>query len=637
MDYYIDVQKVMDFLKEKRVCSSSIASHEECYRTFGEYLAANQTVYSTEAGKQWLTSIKETHNRQKCYFWYQYLIQLEEMATTGKVSDRNFYQNRSFYDKVPSGLKEQLDDYLDSCRHKYSKRSLGQAKIYCSEVMLFFADRQITKVEEITYRDVISLYNSSLYCSDKTKSTVLGHAGRMMSFLSRKGLCRSGYATLLERQVFPYAIDIDEFAVENRASMEQLRNQDGFLSANEFYSSIGDFIETLKDYGYVGTTLHLARQSLLAIYLFLDIHGLGYHPEISWIWFAENKANMGISWKHWRRILKSYEEYTTIGNIIPAKKYTYGPSALEMLPEWCRKPIVAFLDRKRREFRNPKTIRTSQYPCIRFCKHLINCNISTFSEVTPAVVSEFCRTDYHATFKGRSSYLNGVRQFLEFLMETGIVPDKSLRACISTGAAPTKKIVDILTDDQIGQINDYRLTRVSPIELRETAMVMVALRMGFRASDVVNLKISDIDWKLRKIDIVQQKTQSHLTLPMPIDVGNSIYTYIKDGRPKSSDSHVFIRHKAPYTQLTIKNCTKALHSIVPERKNIIGGGFHVTRRTFATRLLRNNAQVETVTDTLGHNDNSSVMKYLSLDEERMRTCALSLFDTGLLLQKAGLL
>ena len=56
------------------------------------------------------------------------------------------------------------------------------------------------------------------------------------------------------------------------------------------------------------------------------------------------------------------------------------------------------------------------------------------------------------------------------------------------------------------------------------------------------------------------------------------------------------------------------------------------RRTFATTLLRNNAGIQMVMDSLGHTDNTSVMKYLSFDEERMRLCPLSLTQYSLLLE-----
>ena len=47
-------------------------------------------------------------------------------------------------------------------------------------------------------------------------------------------------------------------------------------------------------------------------------------------------------------------------------------------------------------------------------------------------------------------------------------------------------------------------------------------------------------------------------------------------------------------------CTKALYRILPERYDVKGGGFHVTRRTFATNLLKTHAGIDDVMDALGH-------------------------------------
>ena len=155
-------------------------------------------------------------------------------------------------------------------------------------------------------------------------------------------------------------------------------------------------------------------------------------------------------------------------------------------------------------------------------------------------------------------------------------------------------------------------------------MLMLGLRLGFRASDVVNLKIEDIDWKQRRISIIQEKTKHPLVLPLSIDAGNSLYSYLSSSRPKAENNHVFIQHKAPFGRLTIKSCENAFKAALPEMADRPGVSFHTLRRTFATGILRNNAGMDAVMDALGHHDNSTVVKYLSFDDERMMECPLSL-------------
>ena len=59
-----------------------------------------------------------------------------------------------------------------------------------------------------------------------------------------------------------------------------------------------------------------------------------------------------------------------------------------------------------------------------------------------------------------------------------------------------------------------------------------------------------------------------------------------------------------------------------------GSGFHVTRKTYATQLLKNGVGADMVAEALGQRGTSSINRYLSLDSDRMRMCPLSLSECG---------
>ena len=71
---------------------------------------------------------------------------------------------------------------------------------------------------------------------------------------------------------------------------------------------------------------------------------------------------------------------------------------------------------------------------------------------------------------------------------------------------------------------------------------------------------------------------------------------------------------------------KALVKPLPEME---GSGFHVTRKTYATRLLKNGVGADMVAEALGQCGTSSVHRYLSLDTDRMRMCPLSLSECSI--------
>lgn len=469
-----------------------------------------------------------------------------------------------------------------------------------------------------------------MYCSDDTKAMILNNTARMIKFFGEKGLCPMNCSLVLKCQTYPHIGALSEFSAENRRVLDKIA--DVTLSADEFNKTITPFVELLEAHGYVGTTLNLARHALTALYLFLDMHFLGFHQDIMWIWFAEINRTLGCSWRNWRRVLKFYEDYTLTGDIHPDGKYKYDPIMYDELPSWCREAISGLLDQKKREFRAAGTIKSYRCSCTRFCRFLVDHGYESFNQLSSTIIKEFSLYDEHTTFQGRSGCFVIVRAFLRYLAEKGYVDNHSLDVCLMSGTAPQDKIIDVLSDEQLQRINTFREEHNEPIELRDIAIVLLGVRMGLRAYDILALRFQDIDWKNRQISIVMKKTKTQITLPLPVEVGNAVYSYITSGRPKTGTEYIFIRSKAPYGKLTGKVCTKALYRILPERKNVKGGGFHVTRRTFATNLLRNHAGIDDVMDALGHRDSSSVMKYLLLDDERSRKCGLSLDRAGILME-----
>lgn len=635
MNYKKTVEKVMRFLKEKGVCSSSRKSHKDCYESLEAFMERKGKAYSDELREQWLAFIKTELPRQRCAVWEQYVYQLEEMESTGTVSDRRLYLNRSNYDKLPDSWRFTLDLYLADCCGRYTSRTFELTRIYCSEALLLLTDIGVNSIKDVTYDSIFGLIEMKMYCADETRACILNYTARMICSLAEKGMCSGNYPVLFNSQMYPHIGRMSSFSKENQAAIERSSKESLDFPADEFRESIGFFVETIKKHGYVGTTLYLARHALTALYLFLDIHSLGFHPDIMWIWFSEIKPSTGQSWLHWRRVLKSYEEYSILGDILPDGKYRYEPSSFELLPDWCRQAVGGFLEQKRRESREERTIKGYLYSCTRFCSFLVGRGFESFTALSPEWVKEFACQDEHRTFVGRASRFVIIRGFLRYLEENRYTDTLHLDRCLMAGSAPQEKIVDVLTDGQIRRIDDFRKNHTGPVELRDAAMVLLGLRMGLRASDVLNLRFGDIDWKNREISIVMKKTRAQLTLPMPVDVGNALYSYICDGRPKTGSNIVFVRSRAPYGKLTGKVCTKALYRILPERKCVTGGGFHVARRTFATTLLRNHAGIDDVMDALGHRDPTSVMKYLLLDDDRSRRCGLSLKETGISL-KGGL-
>jgi site-specific recombinase XerD len=226
--------------------------------------------------------------------------------------------------------------------------------------------------------------------------------------------------------------------------------------------------------------------------------------------------------------------------------------------------------------------------------------------------------------EGKNAYAIKIRGFLRFLARKGLVPE-TLELAVSTEMAPHTSIVTTLSDNQIDAIYTFRQHANRPIKLRNAAIMMLGLRMGLRSSDIANLNLTDISWKESTLSIIQQKTGVHLKLPLPVDVGNSLYRYICEGRPQSHSREVFVHHRAPYYRLqrtAFGRILKAAVTPLCESEEI--HGFHVTRKTFASKLLASGNAVATIAAALGHVGVGAVDVYLATHEEHMRLCTIGL-------------
>ena len=76
-------------------------------------------------------------------------------------------------------------------------------------------------------------------------------------------------------------------------------------------------------------------------------------------------------------------------------------------------------------------------------------------------------------------------------------------------------------------------------------MLLLGLKMGMRASDVVNLRIEDVNWDEASIRFVQKKTTVEVNLPMPTEVANALFRYIMEERGRKDTKSIFLSEKAP--------------------------------------------------------------------------------------------
>jgi site-specific recombinase XerD len=512
-----------------------------------------------------------------------------------------------------------LDAFLEEISAKYGASYLRFIRIAVVRFLNYSSSWGCHETKDITHRLVSDYFCYDEHSSYVARGAYINCVRKFLCYLSDKGIIQSSISVAFDKIVQERLFFVEELSSDELAVL-RASSDSSFFSSQEFYQKSLEMDKIIKQYKYAKTAVNVSNKALKELFIFLEANSLNYSLDIALAW-ATHMRHYSTQWKSFRRALMIFDIFRVTGQINPQKRYLYKPDRVDSLPMWCKAVYKEFIGLKEKEGYTESTVTMYRNSCLRLLKYLCDNGISSWSSVTPETLKEFHRQDSHSTPEGSNAYSYKIRKFLEHLGEIGHVPP-ALFMALPSESAPRVDIIRTLADDEIAKIHNFQNSTDDALSLRGIAMIILGLRMGIRASDIVKIKFSDISWEYRTISILQQKTRKFLKLPMPVEVGNALYRYIMQARPNVSSEYIFITHKAPYSRLNRGACLMAFRKVLSNQ----AGGFRVVRKTFASKMLVNDVEVSRIAEALGHVDNSSVMTYLSTNDEKMRLCALSLAE-----------
>lgn len=288
----------------------------------------------------------------------------------------------------------------------------------------------------------------------------------------------------------------------------------------------------------------------------------------------------------------------------------------------------AFLcERKTHDFAL-STINRDIYTLNHFSRYLDVSEIHSFSDIKAHVFQSFMK--WLSTSKNLPTLKNAaatMRQLAKYLYREGILEADYSSAILQVICRKT--IPSVYSQSEIKTMLDS-LNKAGAVGIRNYAMVLMAAQLGMRASDICGLEFENLHWEKSTVEFVTQKTGKATVLPLTAEVGNAIIKYLKEVRPASSDSHVFLRMQAPHTKLN----PAAMHSIVtkafrdadivvnPGRRH----GPHALRASLATFMLENETPLPVISEALSHSTTDTTKIYLKVDMHHLRPLALDVPD-----------
>ena len=136
---------------------------------------------------------------------------------------------------------------------------------------------------------------------------------------------------------------------------------------------------------------------------------------------------------------------------------------------------------------------------------------------------------------------------------------------------------------------------------RDYAILLLLARLGLRAGEVVALRLDDIDWRAGEI-LVRGKGLLHDRMPLPVDVGEALTSYLRRDRPACKTRRVFVCMKAPRPGFAGPSTLTTIVRRALDRADLHPAfkGAHVLRHSLATTMLRSGATMDEIGEVLRH-------------------------------------
>jgi len=170
----------------------------------------------------------------------------------------------------------------------------------------------------------------------------------------------------------------------------------------------------------------------------------------------------------------------------------------------------------------------------------------------------------------------------------------------------------------------------TPLQRRNGAILRLLAIYGLRSGEVRRLQLQDMDWATHRIGITRSKSARRDMFPLEPSVELALSRYVRDARPHSDHSTLFLTVRAPFRPLS----AGALYHLVQSRTLTTdrarkGRGPHGLRHACARHLIDAGLSFKEVGDHLGHRSPDSTRIYAKVNLAALRLVALE--DLGGLL------
>ena len=206
--------------------------------------------------------------------------------------------------------------------------------------------------------------------------------------------------------------------------------------------------------------------------------------------------------------------------------------------------------------------------------------------------------------------ISSLKSLYLYLIKKNILKNSPISEVITP--KKEKYLPSSMSEDEVDRLLKSPDTS-NKIEKRDKAMIEMLYATGMRISELVNLKLTDVDMQ-RCVAKVFGKGEKERLIPFGEAALEALSDYISD-RDKSASREIFLSNRGKKLSRVAFWQRIKIYLIRENLKNSISP--HTLRHAFATHLLNRGADLRSVQLLLGHSDLSTTQIYTHIAKQRL--------------------
>lgn len=263
-----------------------------------------------------------------------------------------------------------------------------------------------------------------------------------------------------------------------------------------------------------------------------------------------------------------------------------------------------------------KTILSYKDDLIEYNEFLGN-NFTNILNIDMNIVNNYMKYlyDRKITKSSISRKLSSIRGLYNYLVREDIIKENHFNKIQN----PKRELYlpKFLKDEELDKIFSVCNSN-NPTEERDTLIIELLYATGVRVSELVNIKIKDINREEKLIKVLGKGNKERMII-YNNHTKIALDTYLKDGYNyfnKKSSEYLILNKNG--NKLSERYIREIINKKVSQASLDIKISPHTLRHTFATDILENGADLMTVKELLGHESLNTTSIYTHITNEQIK-------------------